>query len=315
MAEERLFDIDTDKDKKYKIRINENGEEELVIEGFDESSAENAESVENVEEISEEDVYDVPEIEEDDEDAALLTPEQYAAKMELARQKAEEEAEKFSIYLGRAKECYSSGDFTGAVENIAVAEEANAEDGELCMIKFLALTKNLTDFSQEDECLEGAENVEINCSDEQKERICSLSAPLDSAIIDLHREVEALRLENEEKRASRRTIFLEKRKSALKWFLSTAIPFVVFLCLFIGFFTVRYAMQNGTYLIITIVFGALAGVAFIAALLTGRKLWAAVRKVSLNEKDTSTQLGRTYIEKNDHLELLKAIRATFKQDL
>ena len=70
MAEERL--IDDDKDRKYKIRINEYGEEELII---DESAEEEAES-----EIP---VFEIPEDGEDDEEAALLTPEQLAERERL----------------------------------------------------------------------------------------------------------------------------------------------------------------------------------------------------------------------------------------
>ena len=49
MAEERL--IDEDKDKKYRIKINADGEEELVIEGGEQQPEEEA-------------VFDVPVVEE-----------------------------------------------------------------------------------------------------------------------------------------------------------------------------------------------------------------------------------------------------------
>ena len=51
MAEERL--IDDDKDRKYRIRVNENGEEELEIIDPDD--------------VDEEPVFDMPDYEEDDE--------------------------------------------------------------------------------------------------------------------------------------------------------------------------------------------------------------------------------------------------------
>ena len=82
MAEERL--IDDDKDRKYRIRVNENGEEELEIIDPDD--------------VDEEPVFDMPDYEEDDEEAAILTPEQLA---ERERIKAEEErarAEKLSAF-------------------------------------------------------------------------------------------------------------------------------------------------------------------------------------------------------------------------
>ena len=81
MAEERL--IDDDKDRKYKIRKNENGEEELVI------SPQDGEE-ENAEEVS----FEVPDFDTDDEEAAVMTPEQLAARQ---RQREEEEARRASL--------------------------------------------------------------------------------------------------------------------------------------------------------------------------------------------------------------------------
>ena len=68
MAEERL--IDADKDKKYRIKINADGEEELVVD----------EGVEPVEEVVQEVLFEVEEISEDNEEEAVMTPEQLAAK-------------------------------------------------------------------------------------------------------------------------------------------------------------------------------------------------------------------------------------------
>ena len=82
MAEERL--IDDDKDRKYKIRKNENGEDELVIDGLPE------------EEDREEIAFEVPDLESDDEEAAVMTPEQLAAR-DKAREEAENKLNK-SVY-------------------------------------------------------------------------------------------------------------------------------------------------------------------------------------------------------------------------
>ena len=73
MAEERL--IDADKDKKYRIKINADGEEELVVD----------EGVEPVEEVVQEVLFEVEEISEDNEEEAVMTPEQARAGGEGAR--------------------------------------------------------------------------------------------------------------------------------------------------------------------------------------------------------------------------------------
>ena len=71
MAEERL--IDDDKDRKYKIRKNADGEDELVVD----SAPEEEEEAEDIE-------FEVPELDSDDEEAAVMTPEQLAVR-ELAK--------------------------------------------------------------------------------------------------------------------------------------------------------------------------------------------------------------------------------------
>ena len=55
MAEERL--IDDDKDRKYKIRVNEDGEEELII--APQTAAEEAAEID----------FEVPDFDDDDEEA------------------------------------------------------------------------------------------------------------------------------------------------------------------------------------------------------------------------------------------------------
>ena len=101
MAEERL--IDDDKDRKYKIRKNEDGEEELVL---DTDTAR--------EEPEEEVSFEVPEFEEDDEEAAVMTPEQLA---ERERRRAEEElkrAEELEKIAEHARSLIEEGKFEDA---------------------------------------------------------------------------------------------------------------------------------------------------------------------------------------------------------
>ena len=90
MAEERL--IDEDKDRKYKIRKNADGEDELVID---------AEA--DVEEEFEEVEFEVTESDFDDEEAAVMTPEQLAAR-EKAREEAEaKRVEELNSHISRAQ--------------------------------------------------------------------------------------------------------------------------------------------------------------------------------------------------------------------
>ena len=80
MAEERL--IDDDKDRKYKIRVNEDGEEELII--APQTAAEEAAEID----------FEVPDFDDDDEEAAVMTPEQLAARQRRREEEAARRAKK-----------------------------------------------------------------------------------------------------------------------------------------------------------------------------------------------------------------------------
>ena len=104
MAEERL--IDADKDKKYRIKINADGEEELVVD----------EGVEPVEEVVQEVLFEVEEISEDNEEEAVMTPEQLAAKREREERERAERRAKAEEHLKKAHlgNCFSAETVGGA---------------------------------------------------------------------------------------------------------------------------------------------------------------------------------------------------------
>ena len=77
MAEERL--IDDDKDRKYKIRINEDGEEELVIDDTPD------------EDESDIPVFQIPVYDEDDEDATSLSPQEFAEREKRKKEERKED--------------------------------------------------------------------------------------------------------------------------------------------------------------------------------------------------------------------------------
>ncbi|MDE7330005.1 MAG: hypothetical protein K2N30_02755, partial [Clostridia bacterium] len=186
MAEERL--IDDDKDRKYKIRKNENGEDELVIDSSPE------------EEESEEIGFEVPELESDDEEAAVMTPEQLAA-----REKAREEAEAARLKgiadrTAHAKELISAGKYEDACYVLDEAE-ALGKDGGVYSLKVFALTKNFTDFSACAECAPAAEGVRAFASDEVKAEFAPYAQSVEKAKEELCAAVAKRNTENEEKKA------------------------------------------------------------------------------------------------------------------
>lgn len=297
MAEERL--IDDDKDRKYKIRKNADGEDELYID------------LDDVEEERESVEFEVPEFETDDEEAAVLTPEQFAERERLKREEEARNRIKCDELLSRAKQLIDEQSYEGALYCIAEAEELIENDGYVAAVKLLAVTENLRSFSGEevDAAVAGVEN---NCNEEQKAALFEQLDKLNAQANALTKEVDGLQSVNEEKKAERRAVFVNKRKKSLIFFSATVVPFVVFLILGIYFATVMHAVKDGTNIILTFVFFGIAGALFVVLLFAAHMLWDSAKKVSLNEKNSSTKTGREYESKKEQLSLINRVITAVK---
>ena len=302
MEEERL--IDDDKDRKYKIRINEDGEEELVIDdGADED------------EESDIPVFEVPIYEEDDEEAAVLTPEQL---LERERQKREEEqaiAERVSSFCAKAREKIAEGDYESAKYALSQAEELRDNDGEVYCLKLETLTRGFTDYTELEDSADAADGVKEYADAESRAKLKAKAAGLEKLMAEAQAQTDKLSEENESKKEERRAVFAQKRKSTLIGLLATAVPFVCLLIATIVFGSMMFAKQNGAYLIATIALGALSFVALICTLVAANKFWSAMRNVKLNERDTSTKLGREYLESKTRSEQLNRIYTALNDDI
>lgn len=302
MAEERL--IDDDKDKKYRIRVNADGEEELVVETNPEQEEAEHEEI----------ALDAPEEEDDDE--KLLTPEQLAAKREREEKLLQEQRERVEKLIASAKADCAAGKFSTALEYLEQAEETDGDNGEIYLLRMKAYTSNFSDFSQAIKAAESAEKVKELTSSPLREEAYAVASPaLESKIAELRESVTSLNKENEEKKAERAVVFKSSQKCAIITFCALFGLFAV-LCGACGYFaSVIYSVANGTNLILTCVFGGLAFAAFIALVLVARWLNIACRRVRLNNKNTSTALGREFLAKQADLKACIAIRdaLNFKQ--
>ena len=294
MAEERL--IDDDKDRKYKIRINEDGEEELVI---DDTAEEDEES-----DIP---VFEVPVYEEDDEEAAVLTPEQLLERERIKREEEEARAERVNSLCAKAREKLEEGDFEAAKYALSQAEELTGESGEVYCLKLRTLTRGFTDYTLLEDCAEAADGVKEYADEESKAQLKAMSAGLEKLVAEAEEQTNKLAEENESKKEERRSAFAQQKKRTLAGLLGTAGPFICFLMATIIFGSMMFSKENGSFIIVTIVLGALTLIALVCALVAANKFWTAMRNVKLNERDTSTKLGREYLESKTRYELLNRI--------
>lgn len=297
MAEERLIDDDLNKDKKYRIRKNADGEEELYIDETGESE--------------EGDFYEVTELNYDDEEAASLTPAELEERKATQKAEAEKNAELLKGYLAEAESLINGGEFERALPVIEKAEKADSSGGASAALKLRAITRDFSDFSRAEECADCARIVKSFCSEEEKAALAQKGGGLKAEYEKLEERAAELHVEVEQKKTERRAVFNDDKNRWIKWFAISVIPFVVFLVMTIAYATIIYTRSDGLNLILTIVFGALAAVSFGFALFTAHKMWEAMKKVALNEKNSSTKLGREYEEVKARAAELKNIYASF----
>lgn len=295
MAEERL--IDEDKDRKYRIRINENGEEELVI----------IDTEEEEEEIPE---YSVVTDNEDD-----LTPEEKEEREKLREKQMEARRNKVSVLKHEGKVKLEKGDFEGAQYAFLQASELTEYDGELYYLQLLASSRNMSDFIELDKCLAAAEGVSEYSTDEQKAELLKKSEPLKSRIAEFTERAEKLNEENENGKAERREVFLSQRSRATLFLACAAVPFVVLFVLAIFFVTKTVAGSDVLFIALTATFAVLALAALAVTLVALNRFWTANRKVKLNERNSSTRIGREYDTCVEELEKLKNIYSAFSNDI
>ncbi len=290
MAEERL--IDDDKDKKYRFRINADGEEELVIDGEGEEPAEEAElSFDHAPEF--------------DEDYAFGVQTDYTiSEGDGGERKIIEEL------ISKARGEMEEERFSSALEYAAEAEKYAPDDGELAALRLAVLTKNLTDFSEGilSDASKAAERVKKFSSAEQKAELDEMGGNgLNSMIVALQSQVDDLFARNEEAKAERAAGFVSDNKKSLIIFFSILVPMIIFTSLAIFFSSVMFSDTSGRFIVLTIVFGVLAAACLIALLFASRRLSTTARRVRMNKDNTRTQLGRDYIAANARLKSLRTI--------
>ena len=297
MAEERF--IDEDKDRKYRIRRNEQGEEELEI--IDpEAEQEALEEAYNG--------FEVPEFEEDDEEAVNMTPEQ----LFLARKKREEEHEqtlaKAAALYEKACALKEDGQDEYALVTLDTAQKTSPEEWRVYPMQLELISKAFTDFSRLDECMDVLESYNEYVPEAARAEFSQkYSKAVEAELSAARAECDRIGAQNEEGRAGRRQKFRAQRKAALIHLLYAAVPFIIFLCLGIGFSTIMFAAKNGVYLILTIVFFAIAAASLIACVVLVRPLAKAINRLRINESDLSTALGRQHAECVERADKLKEL--------
>lgn len=296
MAEERL--IDTDKDKKYRIRKNADGEDELYI---DDGAAE-----EQVEEVTF--MVDEQPLEESEASADGLAQGDEESE-EAKKQNALKAAE---LIESARKEC-EKGWYASAVESLEKAIELDSENGEIYALEIVAYTRNFTDYSRVKEAKEYVGELKKYTAKETKQELFTKSnESLQDNIKALSKKVEKLKKENDEQKEIRAKKFIADRNKAIIFISVSLAVFAVFFGLSTYFFLNVHSIQSNTNLILAIVFTSLEFIALVFTAIILRQLLTACRRVRLNKKNTATKLGRELLANQAELAAFNSIYNALK---
>ncbi|MGN1372626.1 MAG: hypothetical protein ACI4VK_01105 [Candidatus Coproplasma sp.] len=292
MAEERL--IDTDKDKKYRIRKNADGEDELYI---DESS-------------DEEETEEVTFMVEDEADNTAEDPADRYSQTEDERAQTEQEVAEL-IQLAR-KEC-EEGRFATAADYLEKAMELDSENGEIYALELIIYTGDFTDYSRIKDAASYADEIEKYTSAETKaELFARAKAGLEENITSLQKTVDELSEENERQKAVRGKKFTaDRNRSAVL----LSIALAIFAALAVGSvicYLNIHTVQTNTYLIVAIVLTVVGVAALSVSCVFLRNLLTDWRRVRLNNKNTATELGRNMLAHKADLDAFTAIYEALK---
>lgn len=293
MAEERLIDDNTDKDKnrKYRIVLGEDGSEELE---YNEEYDEEYEEYEDDFSDEEEDGEDAEEDEEHGGARSLAAKQQSEAKLQSARQLFE-----------KAQRLYAAGENEYALATLDSAAKECSAFTPIYPLMAEILTQGFTDISAAEDCADCIEKCRKYCTAEERAQLKQKLAPIVKAERDNQfTRNEELGRENEQAKAERRKPLEVKFRAARRNFLFAAVPFLVFFIAGLALSSVMYADKSGVYYVLTIVFLCLSGAALVAGVVLGKLLADAWRACTFNERNSSSALGRSYAQGLKRAELL-----------
>ena len=222
MAEERLIDDDKDKNKKYTVRTNADGEEEFII--FEPAPREGVGEV-----------------------ADMQFDEEYAFGNRSSVRFGEEED-----FVAKAKECMARGNYSTALECVARAARLSPRDGETAALELRIYTRDMTDFSHG--ALQGARSavrrVAEYASKDTKERLKAACAqPVGAAVRAACDRADRLRAQNESAKEERERLFKAPFLQARKRFLLSLVPLA--LCTACtAVFVALFALYGGAYAVV-----------------------------------------------------------------
>lgn len=274
--------------------------------------AEETEAGLDTEQTEDEVAFEFPtfDADEDDEDLVGLSPEEAAA---LKKRKEEEAAKRKAEYEQACKEgneLLESGSFKAAELKFEKALALDEEAVEASVGYWRAKTSDFADpdvliAEYADASIESLEyDLGLNAVDIIKR---DYKQAFKKRYAELEAEEAPLAQLVEENRVRRRGIINERLKRSTIAFLAVTLPMLAFLVLGLIYGMKNFTTTSDTYLVPTIVFGALFATCFIAFIFVTNKWLNDFRMRRANERLSETEEGSRLIEIRDYKTLYECL--------
>lgn len=288
--EERI--IDEEIGRKIKVRRLADGGTDVVDELTEEPQADDVETVdgEETEELS----FEIPDLEEDDEDLVGLSPEEALA---LRQKKAEEAAARRQLYeetVAEGNALLADGSFRAAELKFEKALSLDEVATEASVGYWRAKTD---DFENADVLIEeyvepGYETLEFELGYEAVESIkAEYREKFQKRYDELTAEEGPLSEEVYAAQERRRQILKPRRLRSAIAFAASAVPFIAALILTIVLGLKNFTVKDNSFIMPTIITGAVALVLFVVFGVFTNRFINACRIYNANERISATDDG------------------------
>ena len=242
---------------------------------------------------------DLEGLEEDDEELATLSPEEALALKKKRAEEAKKREEEYAALIKEGEKLLKEGEYAKAAETYEKAIPLVGDATVAAVGYWQAKTENYTlpDALAEEYSGEEIEEFYLDVGDEAAEKIkTGLMPEIERRKAALTAEKEPLEKEVMEKQAARRKVLKERLRSARFGFWATFVPTALFLVTAIVLALNINTRPDQLYLYMSIGFAAAFLLSFIVFCVASNKYYNARRMNRKNERLSSTETGKKYVE-------------------
>ncbi|MBQ8405342.1 MAG: hypothetical protein IJX09_01705 [Clostridia bacterium] len=251
---------------------------------------------------------------EEDEDLATLTPQE---AIEYRKKKEEAAAKRKADYQKACAEgdaVLESGEFAKAEQKFEQALQLDEVATHASVGYWRAKTENFAkpdvladEYADEDEGLESMEyDLGVDAVDEIR---ATYKGAFQTRLDEIRAEEKPLAAVVEEKQEKRRAVLSARLRKSIILFAVVFIPTVVGIVLTAVFGAKIPTTRENTYILPTIIVGAISLLLFFASVFFGNKMGNAIRIFSKNERVSSSVEGKRLVAIRAYAELYKQLLA------